>query len=220
MFAALTESCWKLSGRRRLPLCLHGPNIQKNPDWKHEHAFVLPEDADGFIDHISIAAAMGLDPAALRLLVTTDRLVLSNGHVMDLVPQEMGRIDQVGHTGAAKTWISRTAYVPPNVRRTGPRDAAKQLGYETAKRQLPKLVAKPAAFTHIDCGGERLTPDLFHLECANGETRSPNSAFFFKLEFEQPVRGPLAFGWSCHRGLGQFVPAPPSHAPLRLPASG
>ena len=27
------------------------------------------------------------------------------------------------------------------------------------------------------------------------------------LEFAGAVSGPLAFGWACHRGLGQFVPA-------------
>lgn len=220
LFAALTDSCWTLSGHRRLPDCLHGPRIRKSGDWKHEHAFVLPEDAEGLIDHISIAAAIGLDPAALRLLVTTDRLVLSNGCVVDLVPQRMGLVDQVGHGAMAQTWISRTAYVPPNDRRTGPKDAAKQLAYEVAKRQLPKLTRKPKVFTHIACGDDDVTADLFHLESAKGESRSPNSAFFFELEFERPVAGPLAFGWSCHRGLGQFVPALKSGSSLRPSAVG
>ena len=28
-----------------------------------------------------------------------------------------------------------------------------------------------------------------------------------RLEFEKPVRGPVALGFACHYGLGLFVPA-------------
>src|SRR5262249_8079747 len=98
VFAGLTDTCWTLSGHRRLPDCVHGPDLEKQPRWSHDHAFILPEDADadGYIDHLSIAASIGLDPAALRLLASTDRLVLVTGEVVDLVAERMGPLDHVG----------------------------------------------------------------------------------------------------------------------------
>jgi CRISPR-associated protein Csb2 len=206
--AALTDTSWTLRGTRRLPLCLHGPDHPKQREWQHEHAFILPEDADGdgLIDHISISAQLGLDPAALRLLAATDRLVLSNGVDVDLVPQRMGALDHVGHYGPARHWISHTAYVPPNDRPTDCKDAAKQLKYEVAKRTMIRLVGSPIHTSHLDYGGARLEPKHFELVRTDREERPPEFAYFFRLELESAVTGPLAFGWSCHRGLGQFVP--------------
>ncbi len=220
VFAALTDTCWTVSGHRRLPDCIHGPDLQKGHDWKHEHAFILPEDADadGLIDHISVAAAMGFDPAALRLLASTDRLVLSNGDAVDLIAERMGSLDKVGHPGPARVWISRTAYDPPNDRPTGGRDASRQLKYEIGKRESPKLLSKPMPLAQIQHGGEIHVPELFHSQTDEGQMRP--SKFFFQLEFEQPASGPLAFGWCCHRGLGQFVPVQQSHPPPPSPEAG
>ncbi len=227
VFAALTDTCWTISGHRRLPVCLHGPKLASSTEnsvqrdsgvpathakrsrWRHGHAFLLPEDEDddGFVDHISVAAAMGFDPAALRLLAATDRLMLSNGYLVDLVAERMGPLDQAGHSGPATHWVSRTAYLPPNERRSGMKDAAKQLRYEITRRDLAAaLSAGPTQVSQIHLGGELLKPNEFHLARDDGEQRPPEAALFFRLVFDRPVTGPLAFGWSCHRGLGQFVP--------------
>jgi CRISPR-associated protein Csb2 len=220
VFAALTDTCWTLSGHRRLPNCIHGPDAKKRPGWKHQHAFILPEDTDrhGFIDHISLAADMGFDPAALRLLATTDRLVLSNGQAADLIAERMGPLDHIGHAGPSRVWLSRTAYVPPNERPTGGKDAARQLTSEVKQRSLPKLVGKPTPLPNLRHGGKVLAPRLFHSETEDGQTRSQK--FFFQLEFDRPVSGPLAFGWCCHRGLGQFVPLERPSSRVRSPVAG
>jgi CRISPR-associated protein Csb2 len=212
-FEALTATAWTLRGSRRLPLCLHGPHAPEQHGWNHEHAFVLPEDedGDGLIDHLSVTAAMGLDPATLRLLVATDRLMLWNGVAVELVPERMGAFDAAGHHGPARGWISLTAYVPPNPRGAfNPKDAAKQLRNEIGRRCLPApLCASPQHVPHLDAGGRRIEAASFKLRAGDGEgpPRGAEPAFF-ALEFEAPVCGPLAFGWLCHRGLGQFAPLP------------
>lgn len=222
VFGALTDACWALSGHRRLPVCLHGP---KRPAaaatergaaaavppraWRHDHAFILPEDLDrdGFIDHICVAAAMGLDPAALRLLAATDRLTI-DGHAIDLVAARMGPLRDFELVGG-RVWISSTPYVPPNRRPTGPKDAAKQLRYEIARRQLAAtLAAPPRPYSELRVGRCGLRPDGFDRTRADGERPPVESQYFFELTFTTPISGPLAFGWSCHRGLGQFVPVP------------
>jgi CRISPR-associated protein Csb2 len=210
VLAALMETGWVLRGSRHLPLCLHGPKNPRATGWSHAHAFILPEDADadGGLDHITIAASMGLDPAALRLLVATGRVNLTNGAALDLVAECMGPLGHAGHAGPARKWISRTAYVPPNDHgKAGAKDAANQLRYEIRKRTDPaRLSRAPAQLSHIVLGDHTLVPDIFHLTSENGEARPSSDAFFFQLEFEAPQSGPLAFGWNCHRGLGQFVP--------------
>jgi CRISPR-associated protein Csb2 len=211
VYAALTEVSWMSRGSRRLPVCLHGPRDAKTIGWRHDHAFILPEDAngDGLIDHVSVSAAMGLDPAAVRLLAATDRLVLSNGAIVELVLQCAAGLDAAGHVGPAHIWLSHTAYVPPNARPSfHPKNAARQLRSEIAKRALPApLVATPVFVPQLGNGDDTLTPQHFYLESDAGETPPQGSQpCFFRLEFEQPVPGPLAFGWDCHRGLGQFAP--------------
>ncbi len=40
-----------------------------------------------------------------------------------------------------------------------------------------------------------------------GGVRSTSRGFGYHIEFQEPVRGPLAFGYGAHFGLGLFVPA-------------
>lgn len=209
---ALADTSWTIRGGRRLPVCLHGPDDPQQRGWNHGHAFILPEDADadGEIDHLTVAAKMGLDPNALRLLVATDRLALPNGVAIELVPERMGGLDLAGHHGPAQAWVSRTAYVPPNGRPDfDAKDAAKQLRNEIGRRGLTAPLARPPLpVPHLDHGGYRFEPEMFHLVAVNGDKPPRGSQpCFFRLEFERAVTGPLAFGWACHRGLGQFVPA-------------
>lgn len=225
VFASLADTGWTISGSRRLPLCLHGPENPEGRGWNHEHAFFLPEDTDndGFFDHLSVFATAGLDPAALRLLLATEHLVLDNMEEVYLVPERMGGLDCTGHFGEARVWISRTAYVPPNGRPRSAtedagerppdaarrrKDAAKQLKYEIKKRGLSSpLAVGPTVVPHLDFGFDWIDPKAFAVESSSGD-RPPMGAlpYFFCIEFTEEVSGPLAFGWACHRGLGQFVP--------------
>ena len=45
----------------------------------------------------------------------------------------------------------------------------------------------------------------FFKHLANGAR--VNAAMKLTLEFAEPVRGPAAFGYACHFGMGLFVPA-------------
>ncbi len=210
---ALMETSWALSGSAKLPVCLHGPDDPKGSGWTHEHAFVLSEDTDGdgLIDHITVSAAIGLDPRAIRLLAATDRLTLSRGTHVHLTPERMTDLSALppGLRGPSRNWVSRTAYLPPNDReKFGSRDAARQLKSEIGKRGLAApLVGRPEWLEPIEHGGETLGPESFHRDKDNGGVPPKGSEpCVFRLTFAAPVAGPLAFGWSCHRGLGMFVP--------------
>ena len=209
-----TEAAWALSGSGQLPVCLHGPKDPKGKGWNHEHAFVLPEDADddGFINHIAISADAGLDPAAIRILAASDRLRMSNGVRAELVLDRAGGPDCLPASlgGPAPTWVSSTPYVPdgPDRVRYDSDDAARQLKHAVGKRRPNAVLAeRPKLLDRHPHAGEELAPEKFHLEMDNGA--KPDDAAdpgFFRLTFASPVQGPLAFGWGCHRGLGIFVP--------------
>lgn len=210
---ALARTAWTTSGSGRLPLCLHGPDAPKNAGWNHGHAFVLPEDADadGIIDHISLTASVGLDPAAIRLLAATDRLILSSGTRIELMLDRAGSSELLAPAikGPSRVWISRTPYLPPakDRDRFDIKDAARQLKSEIAGRRPAAVLARqPEPLPRLDHASEPLLPEHFHLSRDNGALPPEASApCFFRLVFSTPVAGPLAFGWGCHQGLGLFV---------------
>jgi CRISPR-associated protein Csb2 len=163
---------------------------------------------------------MGLDPAALRLLAATDRLQ-AESQAIDLIAERMGPLSDTHVFGRAHLWTSSTVYVPPNPRPTGPKDAAKQLRYELAKRSLPDLAAPPRLLSQLHIGNGPLHADGLELVRAGGERPPVATGYFFELRFTAEISGPLAFGWSCHRGLGQFAPmssSPEYETKARLPA--
>ena len=168
-------------------------------------------DDDGIIDHITVSASAGLDPAAVRLLAATDRLTLSSGAQVELLLERAGGPEAADEVlrGPAHVWNSRSPYVAPARDRSSfdIRDAQRQLKHEIGKR-MPSaiLAAAPEPLDDLIHAGEPLRAEHFHIVQDNGGT-PPQSArpCFFRLTFEHPVDGPLAFGWGCHRGLGLFV---------------
>jgi CRISPR-associated protein Csb2 len=78
--ATLARFGWNDDGRPNAPAVFsgRGPDGRPLSDPTHEHAFWLPEDADGdgLIDHITVFARGGFDPAARRALDGVTRLWL------------------------------------------------------------------------------------------------------------------------------------------------
>ena len=52
-------------------------------------------------------------------------------------------------------------------------------------------------------GGFRLSDFFTHKQ---GGGSNGGGMFNFKIEFDNPVYGPLALGFACHQGLGIFIP--------------
>lgn len=208
---AVARNAWTIGGSARLPVCLHGPDEPQNENWRHGHAFYLPEDADGdgLIEHLTVCAGAGLDPRAIRLLAATDRLIFPGGDWAVLMAERMCRADGLPKAlvGPARLWESLTPYVPPNDRpRFDLRDAARQLRSEARNRSLgAEIKLRPEPLVAIAIGGRQVAAGDFDLRPGNGECVPSGAApAFFRLEFEAPVLGPLAFGWACHGGLGAF----------------
>lgn len=204
---ALKLNAWTIRGSAELPICIHGPDQPLETEWKHDHAFFLAEDADndGQLDHVSVFAKAGLDPQALRLLVATDRVML-DGNKIILMPHSMGQATAATHAGPARRWRSITPYIAPN-RRFDEKDCLKQLRYEVKERTLGVPLISPGAAEMLKSPADIKTANEFDLTSDPAHPRPKGSEpRLCRLTFSEPVSGPLAFGWGCHTGMGQFVP--------------
>jgi len=200
----------------------------------HRHAFILPadDDNDGRLDHITVYCREGFDPEAQRALAGVRRLwqpqrrpdihlaLLGLGE-----PEVHGGFDpQQGQTpqlASSRVWVSRTPFVlyrypatrndgSPRLRedgswKDGPADQAR-LALE--RRGLPEP-AQIEPLDHTAAAGRQLRWLQFARERREGQ-QAPVTlrGYGFRLVFAEPVTGPIALGYACHFGLGQFVACP------------
>lgn len=192
----------------------------------HQHAFCLPEcDQRGLITHVTIFARMGFDDAAIEALRSLRGTWSRQSPGLKLILLGMGAAEEfqdVRPLTASREWLSLTPFVP--VRhiqrsRTGkPRiDAANGLIRGSPTHDLRRLILAngfpaPTAIEPLDAlqlDGRRVRWGQFHRNRRSGDGTAlvTRSSYGYRLRFPEPVRGPLAFGYGAHFGLGLFVPA-------------
>jgi CRISPR-associated protein Csb2 len=189
----------------------------------HGHAFYLPT-AEGterrWITHITVVAAQGFgisEVAAMRAL----RTLRVSGDSPDLRVQLIGvgrpldfRAPLLEHS---TTLLSATPFIVtryPKLRgrkRDRPEDYATPWAF--ARRVLEeelcrKCTAQPVEIRHEEfVGPNNLRPIQFkRFRNKPGDDGGRRPAGGFRLTFAQPVQGPLCLGYSCHFGLGLFLP--------------
>lgn len=202
-------------------------------DDDHAHAFFLPadDDGDGRIDHVTVHAPAGLPApaqAVLGRLRVLKGVVGAGGHDLFAVLVGLGQPADYGgfqvlegrtpQLAESRVWVSRTPYLltrhpkthkdgrpklgPDGLQVDGPEA---QVRAELARRGFPALIAvEPVAGTEM--GGKPVRWLAFRRERLTGGGRLAGPiGYGFRLEFAEPVRGPIALGYGCHFGLGQFV---------------
>lgn len=102
-----------------------------------------------------------------------------------------------------KIWVSSTPYLLPwHIRRGYLLE--EQIERECALRQHPVPMRVDTIDTIMIKGRVR-RPVHFHRFRNKKINHQPDRrGCFLRLEFAEPVSGPLAFGFACHYGLGQF----------------
>jgi len=129
----------------------------------------------------------------------------------------------------SETWVSRTPFVLTRHLKLKAKDRGDPARREAAtERELCQVVrlelARRSEFADLadsatiellpggSAGGTLLggtqTPWLkFRRERKNGNGRNAGThGYGFRLTFDRAVRGPIAIGYGCHFGLGQFIP--------------
>lgn len=202
--------CPELTGRSDIGTPLIGH--------QHAHLLAVDLDSDGRLDHILVHCPMGLGgtaQAALRGLKRTWtkggvgdlRVAMAGqGDVDDLrgLPEPLAASVErlLGTRGGSRTWVSSTPFVAPRyVKQRGANTLAGQVQAELASRGLP-----PAATVEVlPWNGERLALRHFVRVRRHPAPRPPaDTGFALRLEFAEPVGGPLTLGYGAHFGLGLF----------------
>ena len=211
---------------------LSGRGADSKPLTGHQHAFYLPtdEDRDGRLDHLTVWAPGRFTMeevetlAKIRCLKSNDdrEILLSFLGYGDLEDfrQTQGISSEHSIFGRATVWRSVTPFSlvrHPKVRQGRLMDGPEQQVnlefnrrrsspehselYGTAQMQEPVEIL-PA----IPWANRPLYPVEFY-RWRKGGPAVPGT-YFFRLTFDKAITGPLALGYGCHFGLGQFAPAP------------
>ncbi|MDP1559921.1 MAG: type I-U CRISPR-associated protein Csb2 [Pirellulaceae bacterium] len=183
----------------------------------HEHAKILPLDLDGdlVIDHVLLHSPMGLGEVAwsairaLRMLRLGSRgcvglrLVASDQTERAFVPELFPAFQ------GATSWTSVTPYVPPRyLKKSGKNSLVGQIQTELATRSLPAALLCEVV-PEVSMAMRR-----FVRTRREGKLSPPQDVGFgLRLEFAQPVSGPVALGYASHFGLGWFAAI--QHQPVR-----
>ena len=226
--AALARFGWKAdeAGNRRplAPWEISGRGADGKPlkDPSHRHAFWLPEDADGdgWIDHVSVFVAGGMNQEVQARLDRITRLWLAPKQRTEAVDAEPGAVKEwrlalegfgrpadfaggAGIFGTSRRWRSVTPFLasghlkaagyPGEVRRLLTRRGLDPSGMVVTRRDA------------IDVGGARRRAIHFHRFRSRGREVQPDAAgALLDLVLPEPVTGPLAIGYGSHFGLGLF----------------
>jgi CRISPR-associated protein Csb2 len=199
------ESCPELTGLDANGVRLEG----------HKHAALVPLslDAEGQIDHILVHAPMGFGADAQRALRSIRSTYTKGGDKPLFVTLAgLGKLADFQRIGAqrvselaeSRVWTSRTPFVPPRHLKATRHTLEDQVQAELACRGLPRA----ARIEVLD--RTRILALRLHqfVRARRNPKRAPPAPRFFglRIEFEEPVRGPLAIGYACHFGLGLMIP--------------
>lgn len=214
---------------------LSGKDEHGQPLADHRHAYYLPtdEDGDGRLDHLTVYAAGGFGPdergAFDRLRELRTGREGEERHPLRLLLLGMGARDEYGPgpLQASKAWVSATPYIATRYAKTRGRNRIDLGSPEARAAFLQDDLRAQLAAVRADLAGEG-TPEVTiepvwddnhvfkvaarwrtiqfkRFRRKAGDDGGRRLAGAFRLIFREPVRGPIALGWSSHFGLGQFV---------------
>lgn len=198
-----------------------GPDGPLRDGHRHASYLATDDDLDGRLDHLTIFATDGLDTEAQQAIASLGTLRL--GH------ERVARLLLLGESVASSdiVWESLTPFVPtrhphrrnlnPGQRPDGPTVGIvvpeDEIFLEWQRRQaldpsLPDLTKVEYVTRCTLRGGRTLHWLDFHPRWLRRGGGPPVAAAWgFRLHFASPVTGPVALGYGCHYGLGQFRPA-------------
>ena len=212
------------------PIELTGRDENRRPlQGPHEHAHINPIDldGDGHLDHVLIWAPKGLGSAA-QDSIRAVRKTFTKGGIEPLrlamaASGSLGDMDRLsGGLGFqlrrlvsdARIWETLTPFVPPrHVKRHGKNTITEQVRAELRSRNLPEPksvhLIPPSSYADRDLNTKEKYPlwsrlRHFVMNRRDGPAPPIRCGFAIRIEFDRPVRGPVALGYASHFGLGLF----------------
>gem|GEM_PF-3316362 len=190
----------------------------------HQHVFVLPEDLDhdGLLDHVLIYAQEPFPEGVIaaferiRTLVTPDwwpgpkrrwRVSLEDLWCVPRGGEGPAAMPEDLLIGPGRIFVSITPYLHPwHAKHGGAKfGPVEQIRKELKLRGLPEPVAiTPLAAAHV--AGQSVPAHKFRrLRYGKRQNIPGRWGSFWRLEFAEPVYGPIALGANCHFGMGLFA---------------
>jgi CRISPR-associated protein Csb2 len=199
------------------------------------HAYILCESNQclggghgGEVTHVTVHAPSGFSPEDKKALECFKE-VWGAGLAAQVVLLGMGQPEEFGgfdlHKGESpllalsRSWVSLTPFIPtrhPKATRAGvPKVDSNGLQIGCPEHDLRRLLrldglpgpvaVEPVSWTEL--GGKKVSWQRFRKErCSGDGRRAGGLGYGFRVEFPEPVRGPVAVGYGAHFGLGMFVP--------------
>jgi CRISPR-associated protein Csb2 len=184
---------------------------------QHRHAHVIPLALNerGRLDHILIYCESGLSPAAQEGVRRCRKTWRKKGPELQVALVGAGSRDDLrrlpsyvfqrlekylGPPEGSTAWVSATPFVPPRFLKPKGKDTLEgQVQAELASRVLP-------AAAQITPDPE-LTKALRHFvrrRAHGGVPPKVDAGYGLRLQFSEPIHGPLLLGYASHYGLGLF----------------
>ena len=186
----------------------------------HMHAFYLPtyETQNQEIDHITIIASGSFDTNELDALFSLKRLYGPNTIDIKLLFQGCGTLDNFSNVPILQkstTWISSTPLILTRHIKYRGKGTDKHV-VDSPEEQIRNEIRQRYNSTYElkDLQIDESSTNIYHTNTKpidffrwrkHGSIGS-NNAYKVKLEFREPVRGPITLGYASHFGLGMFVP--------------
>ncbi|MBI3804977.1 MAG: type I-U CRISPR-associated protein Cas5/Cas6 [Nitrospirae bacterium] len=196
-----------------------GKTVEGSPsEDKHSHAFYLPsdEDRDGKLDHITVYAEKRFDDSARIALNQVRELRSRGGYPVYTVllslghPENYGGFDgrsgQTPQLARSKVWVSTTPYMLTRHPKKNGKDSPEiQLRLELTRRGLPEPIKIDRLDSTIASGKKIRWLEFKRIRTKGGGQVADSRGYGFRIEFPVDVSGPIALGYGCHFGLGQFT---------------
>ncbi len=191
----------------RVSLKLSGKDAKGIPLRGHRHVFILPldKDRDGRLDHLLVTCTEPFDGNERRALDWLESIWQTKGRPgLRCIPIFWGGPEAIWP--GVTVVRSATPFVPPRHYRKGRGEFAQWLAgevhHEAANQNLPPLV-RVTPMRCLRVGGREIRWIEFR---RNRKDDPARLGYGFELEFAEPLARPIALGYSCHFGLGLFLP--------------
>ena len=197
-------------GESSVPAAISGHRMPTGN--RHQHAFWLPEDADGDgrIDHFLVYVPGEVEGEGRRAIESLNRLWNREGQEWTIVFENSGTSQELADSGSpllgqSNTFETLTPYLMPWHAKAN-FGVEEQIRRECRERGLPEP-ERIEWLQDIEIAGKKRRPVDFHrFRSKKGLVQPDRQGCFARLHFAQPVDGPLALGFGCHFGLGVFRP--------------
>lgn len=184
-----------------------GKDSAGNPLKGHRHCFILPQDRDndGWLDHLLVISREALDSDELRALYRLESLWQRGGKPdIRCTPIESETFSKFARPSAR--FVSATPFVTSRHYRKGRGRfidwLVEEVRREAANHGLPRLTRATPMAGPVVRGRSIIWRDFRR----NRREEPVLPGYGFELEFTEPVVHPVALGYGCHFGLGQFRP--------------